>query len=422
MRSMKAGTQEETTATAARRASRIRVDAAIVGGGLVGMTVAIGLADAGLEVAVVDRAAPASQTLPAFDGRASAIAHASVRLLDALGVWTHVAEHQSIEQIRVSDGDSRLHLHFDAAELGDGPLGEMVENRHLRLALFRRARDIDTLHLFAPADPAAIDHAPGRVVLRLADGREVETPLLIGADGRASRVRRQAGIRSFGWSYGQEGIVATIRHALPHGGIAHERFLPSGPFAILPLGGDRSSLVWTVRAREADAAFGLPPALFEEAIRRRVGGFLGELHVEGRRWRYPLGLRLAERYVAPRVVLVGDAAHGVHPIAGQGLNLGLRDAAALIEVLVEAARCGEDPGDELVLERYQQWRRFDNVLLACVTDGLNRLFSNDVLPLRLARDLGLAATGRIGPARRFFMRHARGTLGRLPRLLQGMPV
>ncbi|RMF12576.1 MAG: FAD-dependent oxidoreductase [Alphaproteobacteria bacterium] len=413
---------EETVPRPDRPTPLHRVDVAVVGGGLVGLTVAIGLAEAGLEVAVIDRAAPADQTLPAFDGRASAIAHASVRLLETLGIWRHVADHQPIEQIRVSDGNSRLHLHFDAAELGDGPLGEMVENRHLRLALFRRAAEIKTLHLFAPVDLCAIEHAPGRVTLRLADGSTIAAALLIGADGRASRVRRQAGIRHFGWSYGQQGIVATIRHELPHGGIAHERFLPSGPFAILPLTDHRSSLVWTVRDREADAAFGLPAALFEEAIRRRVGGFLGRIAVEGRRWRYPLGLQLAERYVAPRTALVGDAAHGVHPIAGQGLNLGLRDAAALIEVLVEAARLGEDPGDELVLARYQQWRRFDNVLLACVTDGLNRLFSNDITPIRIARDLGMEVTGRIGPARRFLMRHARGTVGRLPRLLQGLPV
>lgn len=413
---------EEAAPHADRPTSPHHADVAIVGGGFVGLTVAIGLAEAGLEVAVIDRSAPADQTLPAFDGRASAIAHASVRLLETLGIWRHVADHQPIEQIRVSDGNSRLHLHFDSAELGDGPLGEMVENRHLRLALHRRAAETETLHLFAPVDLSAIEHAPGRVTLRLADGRTIAAALLIGADGRASRVRRQAGIRHFGWSYGQEGIVATIRHELPHGGIAHERFLPSGPFAILPLTDYRSSLVWTVRDREANTAFGLPAPLFEEAIRRRVGGFLGRIAIEGRRWRYPLGLQLAERYVAPRTALVGDAAHGVHPIAGQGLNLGLRDAAALIEVLVEAARLGEDPGDELVLARYQQWRRFDNVLLACVTDGLNRLFSNDITPVRIARDLGMEVTGRIGPARRFLMRHARGTVGRLPRLLQGLPV
>ncbi len=414
--------KEGAAADADRAMSRRHVDVAIIGGGLVGLTVAIGLAEAGVEVAVIDRAAPASQTLPAFDGRASAIAHASVRLLETLGIWRHVGDHQPIEQIRVSDRDSRLHLHFDAAELGDGPLGEMVENRHLRLALHRRAEELDTLCLFAPVDLAAIEHEQACVGLRFADDRTIASALLIGADGRASRVRRQAGIRSFGWSYGQEGIVATIRHELPHGGIAHERFLPSGPFAILPLAGRRSSLVWTVREGEADAAFGLDAPLFEEAIRRRVGGFLGDLHVEGRRWRYPLGLQLAERYVAPRTVLVGDAAHGIHPIAGQGLNLGLRDAAALIEVLVEAARLGEDLGDPLVLSRYQRWRRFDNVLLASVTDGLNRLFSNDITALRIARDLGLAATGRIPPARRFLMRHARGSVGRLPRLLQGIPV
>jgi 2-octaprenyl-6-methoxyphenol hydroxylase len=232
-------------------------------------------------------------------------------------------------------------------------------------------------------------------------------------------VREAAGIGVVGWSYGQTGVVATVRHARPHGGVAHEYFLPGGPFAILPLTDNRASLVWTEPDRRAQALGGASDAAFAAHLRRRFGDFLGDVSVEGPRFAYPLELQLAERWAAPRIALLGDSAHGIHPIAGQGLNLGLKDAAALAETVVEAARLGEDTGSLAVLERYARWRRFDTVALAAATDAFTRLFSNDNPLLRAARGIGMGVVNRIGPARRFFMAEAGGAVGDLPRLLRG---
>jgi len=407
----------------ADRSKDIRADVAILGGGMVGMTAACGLAMFGLEVAVIDAADPRSQTDAGFDGRCSAIALASVRLLDAIGLWPMLApDAQPILEIRVSDGDSRLFLHFDHEAVGEEPLGQMAENRHLRQALFARAAALDGLHHIAPARVAEVVREGPLAEMHLADGRKVSAPLIVGADGRNSRMRQRAGIRTLRWRYDQTGIVATVAHELPHCGIAHERFLPDGPFAILPLTDNRSSLVWTAAADTEKAIMALSENGFSGEVRRRVGDFLGETRVVGPRWSYPLGLHMAERFIDRRLALIGDAAHGIHPIAGQGLNLGLRDVAALIEVIVEAARLGEDVGSRLVLERYQRWRRLDNLVLAAATDGLNRLFSNDIAPIRVARDLGLAAVNRLPPLKRGFIRHAQGDLGKLPRLLRGEPL
>ncbi len=404
----------------AERAQDLVVDVAFVGGGMVGMTAAIGLARHGLEVAVVDGAAPAATTAPAFDGRCSAIAYASCRMLEALDIWPLLAaEAQPIREIRVSDGDSRLFLHFASQEIGDAPLGQMVENRHFRLALEARRRALAGIALHAPARVARVARSAGSALLTLADGRRIRAALLVGADGRNSFMRRRAGIRTPRWRYDQVGIVATVAHERDHRGIAHERFLPPGPFAILPLTGCRSSLVWTARADTKPAIMALSKAAFEAEVGARMGDFLGAIEVVGPRWSYPLGLHVAERFIAPRLALVGDAAHGIHPIAGQGLNLGLRDVAAFVEIIVEAARRGEDIGSPFVLERYERWRRTDTLVLAAVTDGLNRLFSNDIAPLRLARDLGLGVVNRLPPLKRFFISHARGTFGTLPRLLRG---
>ncbi|GAB4576417.1 MAG: UbiH/UbiF/VisC/COQ6 family ubiquinone biosynthesis hydroxylase [Rhodothalassiaceae bacterium] len=398
-------------------------DIAIVGGGMVGLTAAAGLASQGFEVVVIDREAPEKVTDKGFDGRCSAIAAASRRLLEALGIWQHLAgEAGPIEEIRVSDGPSRLFLHFDRRMLGAEPLGHMVENRHTRLALEKHIVTLPGLCRIAPAELDHFQPGPGKARLGLKDGRTIATSLVIAADGRNSRMRREAGIRTPGWRYDQVGIVATISHELPHCAIAHERFLPDGPFAILPLPDNRSSLVWTARADMEHAIMGLGERAFEAEIAARIGGFLGGISVIGPRFSYPLGLHLAERYIDERLCLIGDAAHGIHPIAGQGLNLGLRDVAALIEVLVAAMRRGEDIGAAFVLERYQRWRRTDSLVLAAATDGLNRLFSNDVPPVRLARDLGLAAVQRLPALKRFFMEHARGTFGDLPKLLKGEPL
>lgn len=407
----------------ARQKKIISADIAIAGGGMAGLTLGIGLAQSGLSVVVIDAAPQAELTEPEFDGRASAIAFASYKLLEGVGIWPHLAaQAEPIMEIRVTDNQSPMFLHFDQAELGEGPLGYMVENRHTRMGLFARAAELDNLEIIAPDKATAFKVDGSKARLTLESGAIVEALLLVGAEGRASPLRQWAGIPTRKWQYDQSGIVATIEHELPHCNVAHERFLPPGPFAILPLKGNRSSLVWTVDPALAEEIMGLSTRAFEAEVQKRVGGFLGELKIIGPRWTYPLGLQYAERYIDQRLVLVGDAAHGVHPIAGQGLNLGLRDVAALIEVLVDARRLGGDIGAPDVLERYQRWRRADSLALALAMDGLNRLFSNDIPPLRLARDLGLAAVNRMPGLKRFFMRQARGTVGKLPKLLKGEAV
>ncbi len=386
---------------------------------MVGLALAAALGGAGLDCVVIDREDPATATAAGFDGRVSAIAYASWRLLAQTGVWDHLRAAEPILDIRVSDGDSLMFLHYDHRDLGDAPFGYMVENRDIRRALLARLAELGPVSLLAPAEVAEVIRGAARVDVRLADGRTVTAPLVVAADGRHSPVRAAAGIGTVGWRYRQVGIVCTVHHALPHLGVAQERFLPAGPFAILPMTGNRSSLVWTEREELAPAILAADRAAFTAEMADRFGDHLGPLEVVGGRWSYPLALYLAERYVDRRLALIGDAAHVIHPIAGQGLNLGLRDVAALAEVVVDAARLGLDLGAPAALERYPRWRRFDSLALAAATDGLNRLFSNDVAPLRLARDLGLAAVNRLAPLKRTLMRHARGTVGDLPRLLQG---
>ena len=412
-----------------------RFDIVIAGAGMTGATAALALDAAGFRVALVDPQPFARQLAPSFDGRASAVAYSSFRMLRTLGVGARLEPDACrIEQILVTDGRSPgaaakaappFHLRFAAEEIagrsGGEPLGYMVENRRIRAAL-AEAIEASGVEVLTPARVEAVEVEPGEARVRLADGRTLRGALVIGAEGRDSTVRALAGIGVTGWRYGQTGSVATVRHARPHGGVAYEHFLPGGPFAILPLTDDRSSLVWTEPTRRGEALATASDEAFEAHLRRRFGDFLGEVVVEGPRFTYPLALQLAERWTAPRVALLGDAAHSIHPIAGQGLNLGLKDAAALAETLADAARRGEDIGAEAVTERYAAWRRFDTVALAAATDVFTRLFSNDSPPLRLARGLGMAAVNRIGPARRFFMAEAGGAVGDLPRLLRGEPV
>jgi len=329
------------------------------------------------------------------------------------------AHAQPIHDIRVSDGDSKLFLHYDHRDLGELPFGYMVENRAIRRALFTTATAHAGITSRTNTTVENLDRGVGAVVAGLSDGTEVRATLAVAADGRFSPAREAAGIGVAGWSYPQSGIVCTVAHERDHRGIAHERFLPPGPFAILPLSGRRASLVWTEHGDLAPAIMALDDAGFAAEMRQRFGDFLGATEIVGPRWSYPLALHHAERYIDNRLVLIGDAAHGLHPIAGQGLNLGFRDVAALVEVVVDASRLGLDIGDAHALERYQRWRRFDNVVLLSVTDGLNRLFSNDIDPIRLIRDLGLAAVDRLPALKRMFMEHARGTVGKLPRLLAG---
>lgn len=398
----------------------IHSDITIIGGGLAGMTAAIGLADQGFEVTVVDRAPQADLTAASYDGRASALAYASCQLFEALGIWPHMEPYaQPILEIRVSDGPSLLHLHFDNETLGDGPLGHMVENRHTRIALFERLKELEGVTVLAPETITGLDTSGSETTVTLGGGRTVTSSLIIGADGRGSMVRKHAELPVSTIEYAQHGIVCSIEHEHSHCGIAHERFLPSGPFAILPLTGNRSSLVWTEKSHLTETIMGLSDRAFTAEVRRRIGDFLGDVSVIGGRWAYPLSLQYAADYVAPKVALIGDAAHGIHPISGQGLNLGLKDVAVLIEVLAEAKHVGLDIGSTAVLERYSQWRTTDNASVYAITDIFNRLFSNDIAPIKLARDIGMAAVDQITPLKNFFMSHARGTVGELPKLLRG---
>jgi 2-octaprenyl-6-methoxyphenol hydroxylase len=398
----------------------LSVDITVIGGGLAGLTAAIGLADHGFSVAVVDHASQADMTDAAYDGRSSALAFASCQLFDALGIWKYMQPHaQPMLEIRVSDGPSLLHLHFDSETLGDGPLGHMVENRHTQLALFERLKELDTIHFLAPESVAEIDRSSGDATVTLESGMTITSKLLLGIDGRGSMVRKHAGIPTNTLDYKQHGIVCSIEHELSHCAIAHERFLPSGPFAILPLTGNRSSIVWTEKSHLTETIMGLSDHAFNAELQRRVGDFLGEVKAIGGRWAYPISLQYAETYVQDRLALLGDAAHGIHPISGQGLNLGLKDVAALIEVLVDARKVGLDIGSLAVLENYAQWRTTDNASIYAITDLFNRLFSNDIAPIKLARDIGMAAVNEVEPLKNFFMSHARGTVGELPRLLKG---
>ncbi len=403
----------------------IRAQVTVVGGGMAGLTLALALASAGLEVCVIERDDPTAWADQAFDGRVSAISAGSRRVFETLGLWRAMAaEAAPIFDIRVTDDDQPFFLHFDHGELDQGPLGHIVENRAIRAALLGAVDRCGCLVLIAPRGITAIERDATAARVILDDGRAVTAPLVVGADGRASAVRDGAGINQTQWRYGQAAIVTTVTHQRPHEGVAWERFLTPGPFAILPMTDDdagrhRSSIVWTERGDLVPAFLDLGAADFNGALGQRFGDHLGAVSASGPRWSYPLGLSLAEFYIADRLALIGDAAHAIHPIAGQGLNLGIRDAAALAEVVVDAARLGLDFGMKTVLEDYQRWRRFDIVALAGATDLLNRLFSNTFGPLRLIRGLGLAAVNRFGPARRLLMREAMGLTGDLPRLARG---
>ncbi|MTH80049.1 UbiH/UbiF/VisC/COQ6 family ubiquinone biosynthesis hydroxylase [Paracoccus aestuariivivens] len=399
-------------------------DIVIAGGGLNGPALALALADAGLKVAVVDNRPADARSGDAFDGRAYALALASQRLLGALGLWRGLADKaQPILKVEATQGVAGhgagpFGLHFDGAEIEEGRLGYMLEDRFLYRALLAGMRD-KVSHL-SGLSVVGQEPGPTGVSVALSDGRKLDASLLIGADGRRSGVAERAGIKRFGHDYGQIALVAAVDHELPHHGTAHQFFMPSGPLAILPLPGNRSSIVWSETADDARAILELADADFLEVLRPRFGDFLGEISLAGPRFSYPLNLTLAERYVGPRIALIGDAAHGVHPIAGQGLNLGLRDVAAMAEVIVAARRRGEDIGTDPVLARYQEWRRPDATTLALGMDGVNALFSNKNPVLRAARELGMGLVDALPPLRRGFMRQAAGLrLDPMPRLLTG---
>lgn len=400
-------------------------DIVIAGGGLNGPALALALAGAGFKVMVVDARPAPLRAEAGFDGRAYALAIASKRLLTVIGVWGRVADKaQPILQIKASDGlagmgASPFFLTFDHAEIEEGPMGFLLEDRYL-YAAFLAAMEASSVTLMSGETVVGHEVTAEGVAVTLASGRVLRAKLLVGCDGRGSGVAARAGITRVGWGYGQTALVTAIAHDRDHRGIAHQFFMPSGPLAILPLkGGHHSSIVWSETEAAAAAIQALPDAEYLEALRPRFGDFLGEITLAGARFTYPLSLSLAERFVRPRVALVGDAAHGVHPIAGQGLNLGLRDVGALAEVLADAARRGEDIGALTVLEGYQRWRRFDATALALGMDAVNRVFSNDNPLMRLGRDLGLGIVGATPWLRRRFIRQAAGLTGGVPRLLEG---
>ncbi|MFL4978463.1 MAG: ubiquinone biosynthesis hydroxylase [Xanthobacteraceae bacterium] len=399
-----------------------RVDVVIGGAGFVGLSLAIALRQAlGPKFSVV----VADPTLDALtaDERASAIAAAARRLFETIGVWDEVAGQAQpildmvITDSRLGDAVRPVFLTFEGEIRPGEPFAHMVENRDLTAALLAKAR-AEGVDLRATA-VAGCDVGRDHVEARLADGARFDARLIVAADGARSSLRERAGISMVGWSYGQTAIVTTVAHERDHHGRADEHFLPAGPFAILPLKGNRSSIVWTEESAEAERIMALSDDLFYAELERRFGLRLGDIRVAGPRRAYPLGLSVARAFVAPRLALVGDAAHVIHPIAGQGLNMGLRDVAALAEVIVDAARLGLDPGASDVLDRYQRWRRFDTMAMGLATDGLNRLFSNRSDVLRLMRDIGLGLVDRLPALKDVFIREAAGLTGDVPKLLRG---
>ena len=403
----------------------ISAEVCILGAGPVGGTLACRLAGAGVSTVIIDRAALPPMENPAFDGRAYAVAAGARELLIEAGVWDALPDEPSpILDIRVTDGRvgqpaSRLHLHFDHREAGNegDPFGWMIEARGLRRTLNALMPDLPMLRVFAPAE-AAVTRSVDGVTVRIAGGPEISCRLAIAAEGRNSPLRAEAGIPMTRFDYGQIGIVCAISHELPHNNLALEHFLPSGPFAVLPMapsadaeaGGapNVSAVVWTERTRIAETILGLDDIRFAREIHRRLGDYLGAVRIVGRRWHYPLSAMLAHRYVDTRLALAGDAAHGIHPIAGQGLNLGFRDAIALSELVIGAMEENLDPGAPSLLAEYQRLRRPDNLMMLAMTDGLDRLFSTNNPVMRLARDLGIAAVHRTPAVKRAFMRRAMG--------------
>ena len=399
-------------------------DIAIVGGGFNGPALALAAAQVGLRVIVLDATSHKPRKNAKFDGRAYALALASKRLMAAVGGWENVAQDaEPMLNIRVSDGRagvgaSPFFMDFDHAELEEGPMGYMVEDRHLRYALQAAMQTSPLIEYRLATRVTGQSTGPEGVTLSLANNQKITTRLLVGADGRQSGTAARAGITYTGWQYGQTALVCAVEHDRPHGGVAHQFFMPAGPMAVLPLSARRSTVVWSEKTDNAAVIKTLDDAAFLDVLRPRFGDFLGDIALTGGRFSYPLGMMIAKSYIAPNVALIGDAAHGVHPIAGQGLNAGLRDVAALIQVLSEAKQRGEDFASQPVLARYQLWRRFDATALAVATDGFNRFFSNDNPILRLGRDLGMGMLNAMPKVRRGILREAAGLTGDLPDLMR----
>jgi 2-octaprenyl-6-methoxyphenol hydroxylase len=403
-----------------------RTDVIILGGGMIGLTLAGALDQSGVSAIVVDPADPAPRTTSAFDGRTSAVSSSSMRMLRTIGVLDHLSEPGCpIRQITVADGLEPGGLHFDPED--DEPLGWMHENRNLRAALQARAEAGPNSWLLWRSRIADVDRGDHGVVVALEDGRKLSAPLLVGAEGRSSPTREAAGIRIARWKYEHHAIVSVLRHELPHENVAYEIFYPTGPFALLPMTddnkGSRSAIVWSVPKDDAAGWLSLSDEDFAAEAKAAMGGFLGKVAMLAPRSSYPLGFHHAAQIVAKRVALVGDAAHAIHPIAGQGLNLGFRDVAALAQVLVVGVRLGLDLGDQQLLDRYQRWRALDSLSVAMATDSLTRIYGVPGKTAAAVRRFGMGLLERITPIRSRLMSEARGTSGDdLPLLLRGLSV
>jgi 2-octaprenyl-6-methoxyphenol hydroxylase len=404
--------------------SKDLMDVVIVGGGPAGCSMAAILGQAGLSVACIDQDDPAKVLTEAFDGRTTAISFGSQRVIEASGAWEKLLPDACpIEDIQIMESGSATLLEFLAKDVDAPAFGWIVENRLLRKNLFEQLAKLKSVQHLAPARVKDYSLQTDCVTVHMADGSSINAKLVIGADGRQSFTRNWMGINTRGWSYKQRAVVCIVHHEHPHDNIAIEDFRGEGPFAVLPMtdeenGQHRSSIVWTEHGPEKDSSLHWSEEAFNAALQERFPDFYGKVSCAGRRFSYPLGLVHAHSYIGERMALVGDAAHGIHPIAGQGLNLGLRDIAALAEILMDAHARGQDAGSDILLRKYQGQRRIDNMAMAAATDTLNKLFSNNITPLRALRRVGLRAVQNIAPARKFFMRQAMGSAGLLPSMIK----
>lgn len=394
----------------------------IAGGGLVGNALAIALAQGGLNVTVIDPLPRDQQIAAAFDGRTSAISSGSVRILNHIGAWQHILPHaQPIHDIRVCEEEKSGFVHYSDQDVGE-PFGYIVENNILRRGLFAALEGEGNITLISPDKVKSFTNNEASITAHLESGKAITAPLLVAADGRFSGLRKQAGLAHRVIQYGQTAIVCVVEHELPHHGLALEKFYPQGPFALLPLSGNRSGVVWTESTDDAPNYVALPDDQFDAELQHRVGDpahcVWGKVKSVGKRFSYPLALMHAENFIAPRFVLVGDAAHGIHPIAGQGVNLGYRDVAVLAELIINQRKLGLDIGADTVLQHYQRWRKFDSVSMTASTDILNRLFSSRIPGMSLVRRAGMSAVNRMPPLKQLFMRHAMGLVGDLPKMMQ----